>query len=218
MARSAALIPAAGRGERLGLGPKAFLPLGKHSLLKHVLLAFEGEVDELWVAVSEDMLAEVEAHLLKGTRVIVGGKARQETVYRLLKASSADVVLIHDAARPFLTKTLIAQCLEAAEQFAAITVARAVADTLMTKSKGEIIDRSSLLAVQTPQGFKRDLILKAHEQALEQAVEATDDAALVRLLGHTVQTVEGNPWLNKITTPEDYALAKALEMSWQHAH
>lgn len=215
--RSAALIPAAGQGERLGLGPKAFLPLGRHSLLKHVLLAFQGTVDELWVAVSETMLAEVERHLVAGVKVIVGANTRQATVYELLKASSAQLVLIHDAARPFLSKSLIAQCLRAVSEKEAITVARAVADTLMTRASGDIIDRSQLLAVQTPQGFKRELILKAHEQALEQGIEATDDAALVRLLGKTVHTVEGNPWLNKITTPEDYALAKALELSWYEA-
>lgn len=217
MARSAALIPAAGRGERLGLGPKAFLSLGEFSLLTYVLRAFKGEVDELWVAVSEDMLAEVEAHLVQGVQVIVGAKTRQATVYELLKASSAETLLIHDAARPFLSKRLITECLFAVEKFAAITVARPVSDTLITQAEGSIIDRSSLLAVQTPQGFKRDLIIRAHEHALNLGLEATDDASLVRRLGHRVHTVEGNPWLNKITTPEDYALAKALARSWNHA-
>lgn len=215
--RSAALIPAAGRGERLGLGPKAFLPLGQYSLLKHVLLAFQGEVDELWVAVSEPMLETVEDHIVEGTKVIVGGLARQESVYALLKSCSADTVLIHDAARPFLSKQLIRQCLEAVAGYQAVTVVKALADTLISKAKGEVVDRSQLLAVQTPQAFKRELIVKAHEHALEQQFEATDDAALVRFLGHEVQVLEGNAWLNKITTAEDYTIAKVLETYWSHA-
>jgi 2-C-methyl-D-erythritol 4-phosphate cytidylyltransferase len=212
--RTAALIPAAGKGERLGLGPKAFLKLGEHSLLKHVLLAFEEEVDELLIAVSEDMLANVAEHTTPRTRVVLGGQTRQETVHKLLKETKAERVLIHDAARPFLSHQIIQDCLKSLDHVQAVTVAKAVADTLIKRDSGEVIDRSALLAVQTPQAFDRLLILAAHDKAQSEAVMATDDAALVRHLGIDVAVVEGSAWLMKITTPPDFEIAKALAPVW----
>lgn len=213
-ARTAALIPAAGKGERLGLGPKAFLPLGEHSLLKQVLLAFEGEVDELWVAVSPAMMTDIEQHIVADTKVILGGATRQETVANLAKVSQADSLLIHDAARPFLSKKLIRACLKGVAEHQAISVAKPVSDSLIHKESSEVIDRSQLLAVQTPQGFKKSLLLRAHENALSKKLAATDDAALVRQLGHTVKIIEGSAWLMKITTAADYEMARALAKNW----
>jgi len=207
----AALIPAAGKGERLGLGPKAYLPLGEKSLLKHVTEAFEAHVDELIVAVSQDMLQEVRKHVSHETQVIVGGSSRQETVLKLLEACSCDYVLIHDAARPFISAELIENCIKTFAEADALSVAKAVVDTLITKDEGSVVDRSKLLAVQTPQGFKKDLIMQAHKHAAANNLAATDDAGLVRLLGHKVTSVEGNTWLMKLTTKEDYDIAKLLE-------
>lgn len=211
----AALIPAAGKGERLGRGPKAFLPLDDDSILHHTLKAFQGQVDECVVAVSPDMLSDVKAHVPTSTRVIIGGSTRQETVYKLLKATQAEIVLIHDAARPFLSSEIVKASIQAARACGAATVIRSVADTLIDHQSLEVIDRSRLLAVQTPQSFRRELILKAHELARSRAIEATDDAALIRLLGHEVRLVQGSGWLNKITTLEDYDIARALINYWQ---
>lgn len=210
----AVLIPAAGRGSRLGKGPKAFLPLGDGSLLSQSLKAFEGLPATILVAVSEAMRAEVKAHVPETVTVIVGGGTRQETVRLLLQACSADIVLIHDAARPFLSAEVIAASLQAAKTHGAATVVKAVADTLIRASSGEVLDRNLLRAVQTPQSFKRGLILRAHEHARAQGITATDDAGLVRLLGKEVALVEGDTWLDKITTPADYERAQALVGLW----
>jgi 2-C-methyl-D-erythritol 4-phosphate cytidylyltransferase len=210
----AALIPAAGSGARLGKGPKAFLPLGERSILYHAIKAFEGHVDEVIVAVSVDMLESVSKYVSASTRVIRGGSTRQETVYLLLKESMADTVLIHDAARPFLSPEVIYASIRAVKEVGAATVVRNVADTLIHHQTQEVIDRSVLRAVQTPQSFKREMILKAHEHARERGIEVTDDAALVRLLGQQVALVEGGSWLDKITLPDDYERAQALVKLW----
>jgi len=214
MPKTAALIPAAGSGERLGLGPKAFLPLGDFALLKHVLLAFEGEVDELWIAVSEAMMPDVNKHVLATTNIILGGKSRQETVAKLAKASQADHVLIHDAARPFLSKGLIQACLIGVKEHGAISVVKPVADSLIAKTTSSPVDRSGLWAVQTPQGFDRKLLLDAHDYAHSKAFATTDDASLVREFGHNVSLITGSEWLMKVTTPADYEIAQALVPQW----
>ena len=212
----AALIPAAGRGERLGRGPKALLPLGETTLLGYAVTVFEGYVDEVVVAVSGDMRVEAQRCVGEGGRLlVVGGKTRQETVRKLLEATTADTVLIHDAARPFLPRGVLEAALSATLKHGAASVVRPVADTLIRATTGETVERSSLRAVQTPQGFRRDLVLEAHKQAEKRNVRATDDAALVRLLGHPVTLVEGSAWLMKVTTPADYELAQALVKAWQ---
>ena len=211
----AALIPAAGKGERLGKGPKAFLPLDHESILRHVVRAFEGQVGEIIIAVSEEMLHEVSRHISESTRVIQGGSTRQETVYKLLQATQADIVLIHDAARPFLPVEVIRGSIQAVRDYGAATVVRLVADTLIHHQTLEVTDRSVLRAVQTPQSFRRDMILQAHELAKAKSIEATDDAALVRLLGYPVTLVDGSSWLNKITTRSDYEMAQGLVSLWR---
>jgi 2-C-methyl-D-erythritol 4-phosphate cytidylyltransferase len=211
---TAALIPAAGQGERLGKGPKAFLPLGERSILQETMLAFAQRVDEMIIAVSEAMLVQTEAYQEAGIRVITGGATRQETVFLLLQQTSAEIVLIHDAARPFLSAEIVLKSIAAAKEHKAATVVKAVSDTLIKAEDGRVIDRSLLRAVQTPQSFSRELILEAHRYAHRQGIEATDDAALVRLLGHPVALVEGDAWLDKITTAADYERAQALVKTW----
>ncbi|MEZ4632815.1 MAG: 2-C-methyl-D-erythritol 4-phosphate cytidylyltransferase [Deinococcales bacterium] len=209
----AALIPAAGSGSRLGKGPKAFLKLRDRTLLERVVNSFSPHVDEVIVAVSGEMKAEAEAILGNKALVILGGDNRQESVYSLLHASQADLVLIHDAARPFLAASLIKEILAVSEKSGAATVARAVVDTLIHEH-GEAVDRQKIKAIQTPQAFRRSLILRAHEAAKAQGKSATDDAGLLRLLHYPVSLVEGSSWLFKITTPTDLAMAEALAPLW----
>ncbi len=211
--RVAALIPAAGKGERLGKGPKALLPLGQGSILEWSIAAFAGLVDEVIVAVSRDMLGAT-TRLDTNIRVIEGGATRQESVFELLKATEAELVLIHDAARPFLSRSVIQSSIDAALQHGAATVVKAVPDSLIEADSGKVVDRSSLRAVQTPQSFRRELILAAHENASRTGFKATDDAALLRRLGHSVALVEGNAWLFKITTPDDYEMAQLMAGVW----
>ena len=154
-------------------------------------------------------------HISENTRVIQGGSTRQETVYKLLQATQADIVLIHDAARPFLPVEVIRGSIQVVRDYGAATVVRLVADTLIHHQTLEVTDRSVLRAVQTPQSFRRDMILQAHELAKAKSIEATDDAALVRLLGYPVTLVDGSSWLNKITTLSDYEMAQGLVSLWR---
>ena len=211
--RSAALLAAAGAGERLGRGPKAFLELSGSTLLERAVAAVRGLVDEIIVAVpyGEEERAR---SLAAGARVLVGGSTRQETVYGLLTATTAELVLVHDVARPFLEREVGQRVMEAAGRCGAATVVRPVADTLVEAESGAGVDRDRLRAVQTPQAFRRKLLLEAHEAARASSLAGTDDASLVRSAGLPVELVPGSPWLFKLTTPEDLEFAEALARAW----
>ncbi|CAM3345877.1 2-C-methyl-D-erythritol 4-phosphate cytidylyltransferase [Deinococcus saxicola] len=211
---TAALIPAAGGGTRLGLGHKAFVEVGGLSLLARSVAALAPHVDEVLVALPDGM--ELPSGL--NARAIVGAETRQDSVRRLLRATVADTVLIHDAARPFLPADIIYALLEAVAETGAATVALPVADTLVGAGEGELwgaaVSRDGLWAVQTPQGFRRELLLRAHEQAALDGHAATDDAGLVARQGGQVRLVRGDARLFKVTTPGDLALAQALAPVW----
>ena len=213
--RTAALIPAAGSGTRLGRGPKAFVEVAGRSLLERSIDALAPHVDEVVVALPAGMA------LPEGlpARCTEGGNTRQESVLRLLQATDAEVVLIHDAARPFLSAAVIRAVLEAVQAFGAATVALPVADTLLRAedgglSWGEWVERDRLWAVQTPQAARRDWLLAAHLKAQQAGFEATDDAGLLHWAGHTVRLVTGDAALLKVTTPGDLLLAQALAAVW----
>ena len=210
----AALIPAAGSGSRLGRGHKALVEVGGRSLLARSVSAFEGQVNEVIVAVSAEMCEEVEAQFGDRVKLVRGGETRQMSVRNLLDARDADIVLIHDAARPLLSSQVIQEVVREVERVGAASVVRPVADTLIQAETGETVDRQSLRAVQTPQGFKRNVIAAAHERALRDHTQATDDASLVRLAGYPVTLIEGSQWLMKVTTPADLEIAEALATVW----
>ena len=207
----AALIPAAGEGLRLGRGPKALVKVAGETLLSRAVKTFLGLVDEIVVATPPMMRGRLE---LPNAHTVLGGTTRQESVYNLLRASDAEIVLIHDAARPFLDRCIIEAVIAAVKVQGAVSVVTPVADTLIEAATGRAVDRQTLRAVQTPQGFRRELIVAAHDHALRSANVATDDAALVRAFGHEVALVDGNSWLLKVTTPADLELAEALAAVW----
>ncbi len=215
MTRVAALIAAAGAGTRLGYGPKAFVRLGDATLLEHAVWAVRGAVDEVVVAVPVGAAAEARELVGGDAMVIEGAGSRQATVRLLVLATRADVVLVHDAARPFLPRATLERVLAAVGETGAATAALAVHDTIVNASDGTPLPRDGLRAIQTPQGFLRDLLLRAHETALAEGVEATDDASLVRRLGVSVTLVEGSPLLHKLTTPDDLKLGLALLELWR---
>lgn len=211
----AALIPAAGEGTRLGLGPKAFVEVGGRSLLARAVDALAPHVGEVVVALPDGAS-------FAGARVVAGGPTRQATVRALLDATDAEFVLIHDAARPFLSPAVIARVLAAAREAGAATAALPVADTLVRGAAGGgagvgwagVVPREGMWAVQTPQGFRRALLREAHAAAERDGHNATDDAGLVARLGREVRLVEGDARLFKVTAPGDLALAEALAPTW----
>lgn len=210
----AALIPAAGSGTRLGLGPKAFVEVAGLSLLARSVAALAPHVDEVVVALPEGwtLPAAVPA------RAIVGGQTRQDSVRLLLEATGAEAVLVHDAARPFLPAEVVRAVLAAAWEVGAATAALPVADTLVQAAPGQtwgdLTPREGLWAVQTPQGFRRRVLREAHACAQADAHAATDDAGLVARLGGRVALVPGDARLFKVTAPGDLALATALAAVW----
>jgi len=219
----AAIVPAAGSGDRLGGGiPKAFRLLAGTTLLRRSADAVATSVDLVVVAVPADRRdvdwrnAAVAA--LEGaacpTRVVAGGASRQASVAAALAVLPADVdvVLVHDAARPLMPPAVVAAVIAAVRAGApGVIPALAVTDTLKSvDASGRVlrtVDRTGLVAVQTPQGFRRDVLERAHRA--DPGV-ATDDAALVEALGIPVLTVPGDPAGFKITTPYDVVLAEAL--------
>ncbi|MBA2414682.1 MAG: 2-C-methyl-D-erythritol 4-phosphate cytidylyltransferase [Geodermatophilaceae bacterium] len=219
----AAIVPAAGSGDRLGGGiPKAFRLLAGTTLLRRSADAVATSVDLVVVAVPADRRdvdwrnAAVAA--LEGaacpTRVVAGGASRQASVAAALAVlpPDVDVVLVHDAARPLMPPAVVAAVIAAVRAGApGVIPALAVTDTLKSvDASGRVlrtVDRTGLVAVQTPQGFRRDVLERAHRA--DPGV-ATDDAALVEALGIPVLTVPGDPAGFKITTPYDVVLAEAL--------
>lgn len=230
MTLTAAVVPAAGRGERLGPGaPKALRSLGGVPMLVHAVraLASSRSVDLVVVAAPEDGVADVvallaEHQLLDGTAglaptaVVSGGDTRQDSVARALVSlpTDVDVVLVHDAARPLVPTTLVDAVAAAVRAGAAAVVpGLPVADTVKTVDATDVVtatlDRSAMRAIQTPQGFRRSVLTEAHA-ASDPDDPATDDAGLVEALGVTVHVVPGDEEAFKVTRPLDLVLAEAV--------
>jgi 2-C-methyl-D-erythritol 4-phosphate cytidylyltransferase/2-C-methyl-D-erythritol 2,4-cyclodiphosphate synthase len=225
------VVAAAGRGERLrSPDNKAFVPLGGKPLVSYALEAFRAcdEIGELVLVVAAEDVERARRELLSGgaaksERAVAGGAQRQESVAAALAEVSlgSDLVIIHDGARPFVKPELIRRCLEGAAAGGAAIAALPSTDTVKEVSpEGAVVatlDRGRLWLVQTPQAFRRDLIVRAHQEAAEAGVLGTDDASLVERIGHAVQVVMGDTDNVKITWPEDvrraeHALARNREV------
>ena len=212
---TAAIVVAAGRGERLGAAtPKALVQIGGLTLLEHSVAAMRAaDVEVIVVTAPAGHLAEFSA-LAPDARVVAGGATRQNSVRLGLAAlpDDAEVVLVHDAARAFVPVDVVRRVLSAVAGGAdAVVPVLPLPDTVKEVDAAGVvvrtIDRSSLRAVQTPQGFRREVLERAHSSGV---TGATDDAALVEALGGTVTTVEGSVDAMKVTTPFDLAMAESL--------
>jgi 2-C-methyl-D-erythritol 4-phosphate cytidylyltransferase/2-C-methyl-D-erythritol 2,4-cyclodiphosphate synthase len=222
MPRTAAIIVAAGRGLRAGPGgPKQFRSIGGRTVVARALDAFCSHPDVGWVQPvchADDTAPFAEATQgLTYLPPVPGGATRQASVcagLRALAKHSPDVVLIHDAARPFVTAAVISRAIAAAGQTGAAIPTVAVADTIkQVDQAGRVVGtpaRADLRIAQTPQSFVFPTILAAHERAArENRDDFTDDAALAEWAGLTVATFEGDHLNMKLTTPEDFAREEA---------
>ena len=220
----AVIIAAAGNSTRMGAGvDKQFVCIGGKPVLWHALTAFAAvpEVKQILVTVSPQNHAQVDT-LLKDTltdihcQTVLGGAERQQSVLHALRQvdPSIDIVLVHDGARPFVEQKVIEESIDAAVRYGAATVAVPAKDTVKVADAGECVvqtlDRSALWQVQTPQAFRRDCLLRAHEQAEAAGKSVTDDAALIEWTGGVVKLVRGSYFNIKVTTPEDLILAEAV--------
>jgi 2-C-methyl-D-erythritol 4-phosphate cytidylyltransferase len=215
----AVLVPAGGIGARLGTRvPKQFLALGGEPVLVATVRHFRRHprVAAIVVAAPESHLDRTR-RLLRGrgapVTVVAGGATRQESVARALDAApaAADVVVVHDAVRPFLTRALIDAVIAAAQAEGAAICALPIAETVKRVHDGlvqETLEREGLWAVQTPQAFRAAVLREAHDKARRDGFVGTDEAMLVERQGHRVRVVQGLPDNVKITTPADLRRAR----------
>jgi 2-C-methyl-D-erythritol 4-phosphate cytidylyltransferase/2-C-methyl-D-erythritol 2,4-cyclodiphosphate synthase len=212
-----AILAAGGRGLRLGHSqPKQLLEIAGRPILERSvsLLQEHPDIHEVIVALPQELVEDPPAYLLntsKPLRVVAGGARRQDSVaaaFRLVSAR-ADVVVIHDAARPFASGGLIARTIAAAAESGAALAALEARDTVKQVAGGVVnatLDRRTIFLAQTPQAFRRDVL----RDALAMSGDATDEAALAERAGHPVRIVEGETSNIKVTTPEDLVMAEAI--------
>ena len=221
MASVAAIVPAAGRSERMGRKDKLLLSLGGKPLLAWCVETLESceSVDRVVIAVSPDRMSRYERLLSergwKKSRLCEGGVRRQDSVAAALPyVSDADIVMVHDGDRPFLTQRMVEEGLRIAGEVGAAVAAVPVKDTIkLVGSDGVVhrtLDRDELRAIQTPQVFSCELLVQAYASM---CADVTDDAALVEQLGHKVRLFVGAHENLKVTTPEDLLLARAIARS-----
>ena len=214
------VIVAAGQGTRMGGNHnKLLLPLGTRTILEFSLELFlkHSGIRKIFLTVAAQDRHVFEKIIPKEVVLVEGGKRRQDSVHKALlrvlqEKPVPELVLVHDGARPFCRAEIIDRVLDAAlENGAAIPVIPLV-DTIrrVTKEKTEVVDRSKLFAVQTPQGFLFEQLLHASMQATANKWTITDDASMVEKAGGRITTVEGDPQNLKITTPADLELADWL--------
>jgi 2-C-methyl-D-erythritol 4-phosphate cytidylyltransferase len=213
-----AVVPAAGSGERLRAGiPKAFCEVDGRTLLERAVagLLRSGVVDHVVVAVPADRIDQAKQVLGSQATVVAGGPGRIDSVSLALAAlpGDAEFVLVHDAARALTPPGLIVRVVDALRSgHRAVVPALPLSDTIKAvDANGAVLgtpERSGLRAVQTPQGFAADVLLRAYERA--DAADFTDDASLVEHVGGQVQVVDGDPLAFKITTQLDLLLAETV--------
>lgn len=220
--RVAALVPAAGKGERLGPGvPKALREIAGSPMLVHAVKALAASpfVEVVIVAAPESSVEEVRALLARqefpaDVSVVAGGDTRSESVARALISlpDDVDVVLVHDAARPLVPVEVVSGVVAAVRAgHDAVIPVIAVTDTIKTiADDGTILGtppRDRLRATQTPQGFRRDVLQRAHAEVDS---PVTDDAGMVESLGIAVHAVDGHEEAFKVTRPLDFLLAESV--------
>ncbi|MBP3729726.1 MAG: 2-C-methyl-D-erythritol 4-phosphate cytidylyltransferase [Lachnospiraceae bacterium] len=211
------IIPAGGSGTRFGgavnkiLVPLKGKPLlwhvlkvlGGHPAVRRIVIACRREEEAALRAIGEALTAEEAA--FPELLFTEGGAQRQQSVYRALKLCREDWVLIHDGARPYLSRDMVDACLEALETYPAVSAGVVSKDTVkIVNEKNEVLqttDRSRTILVQTPQGFHRQALWEVHKKF--RGLSATDDCGLMEMAGYPVKIIPGSYGNIKITTPED---------------
>lgn len=216
------ILPSAGLGKRMGAGKnKLLLELNGIPVLIHTIRVFEADENCKGIILAINPQDEGEFEVLlekyrikKVSGLVPGGQERQHSIYNALKTVNSDgIILVHDAARPFIQQEHIRRLVDKALVTGAAIIGVPAKDTMKMASAGnvtETVERSSLWAVQTPQAFRISLLKEAYKQADRDGFVGTDDSSLVERLPHPVAIVEGDYDNIKLTTPEDLFFAEAI--------
>lgn len=219
-----AIFPAAGQGRRMKAEVnKIFLELAENPILSYTVVAFSKceVIDDLIIVAAPDevdfvkkLLSEVQG--LKPWQVVAGGSERQYSIANALAVlpKETEIVLVHDAARPLIDMRVIEDVVEQTRIHGATIAAVPAKSTIKVVNASGVVtatpDRNTLWTVQTPQGFRADILLKAYEKAARDGFLGTDDASLVERMGIEVNVVRGEYKNLKITTPDDLIMAEAF--------
>jgi 2-C-methyl-D-erythritol 4-phosphate cytidylyltransferase len=220
-----AIIPAGGIGKRFGSDlPKQYVEIDSVPVIIHTLRIFE-QIDDVeavvlsvhneWFTYTKELIKKF--NVSKVAEIVIGGVERQDSVSHALRTKSVDsaeIVLVHDAVRPFATKGLIQRVIDAAEEAGAVIPFVTPNETVkeVTK-KGMVVktlDRSKMALIQTPQGFWQDIILNAYTQAANAGFNGTDSASLVEFIGYKVTVIDGEETNIKITNPFDLKIGNMI--------
>jgi len=204
------IITAGGTSSRYGKKNKLLEKINGKTVIEYTVEQFL-DFKEIIICANEDIIPKLKKIFKSGIKIIKGGQTRQESVYNGLQECKSKYVLIHDAARPLISKKIIQKVKNEVKKKNAVTVAVKTIDTIKKVDKnGKIlstVDRSDLYNIQTPQAFRSDLINKAHEKLVGK--NFTDDAGMLESLGYKVFVVDGEYKNIKLTTKDDLYLIKS---------
>ncbi len=222
-----AVIPAAGSGKRFGEN-KQLKILGDRPLVFHTLRPFiDSElINEIVVVAPKNDVQQLSRELksmisVKSVMVVAGGNTRQKSVFNGLKAASdsSELICVHDAVRPFVTKELIEKAVNACSEHDGVIVAQSSTDTIKKVMDDQIMEtlpRETIWRAQTPQVFSKSALQEALKMAEDENIQGTDEASLLERIGYQVGFVEGSSLNIKITTEEDWVFAEAIFNHVQH--
>jgi len=222
--KTVAIIPAGGRGIRVGSSvPKQYLKFDNKELIVYTLEVFQRNefVDDIIVSVEEnyiDLISTLKAkyNLSKISKIVEGGKERQDSVFNALKSISESAqklfIVVHDAARPLLPQNVLSNAINTAKQKGNALVCIKAKDTLVTGTNivESFLDRYQAFYVQTPQIFEHSVLMKAMENAYQKKIIGTDESMLVKEIGEEVNIVEGSVYNFKVTSTDDIEMFKRL--------
>ncbi len=212
------IIPSSGSGERFGgTIPKQFLKIDGKEIIAHTLEKFNSikSIDEIIISTKPEYFVKVRTivkkyNLKKVKKIIEGGKRRQDSVYNALinsECAEDDLILIHDAVRPFISLKKIKELISEASKEKCVILGLTVSETIKRSGKNnfikETIDRNNLWSVQTPQAFRFRILMKSFEKAYRENFTGTDESSIVENAGYKVKVTEGESKNIKITTKSD---------------
>ncbi|MFQ5559733.1 MAG: 2-C-methyl-D-erythritol 4-phosphate cytidylyltransferase [Nitrospinota bacterium] len=219
--KTVAIIPAAGIGRRMGGVKKQFLEIDGTPVITETLTKFElsGNIDTVIPVIRGEDLTHFKTAILgansfsKIHEVVVGGEERQVSVSNALeRAGGYDIILVHDGVRPFVTVDMINNAVDQAKIHGAVVTAIPLKDTIKEVScSGQVVktlDREALFRIQTPQAFKRELLMSAFTEAKKKGITGTDESSLLEVLGFPIKVIPGAEFNLKITTQDDLWFCK----------